>query len=313
MGKQVQIGYGLKKEKRKNLKKALTSLGLIDKESEQKAVLKFLRGVYYQNNPPVDLRKGKKKIRTGIFEQLADLPESVLIAHLGEDWNDILNHDTDQEDKSSPKTVLLEMLYDALKSTHGIWSPDLEKKKIVMEDSEPVNVPKQSPQSFFATVPMVLPNIDLQVIRASDVKSPMTYRLGDFLKQKSGSRSFSSDMNWIDGTKVSFELLENALTDADMIEEDGETLWLSPWPLYCINLPSGSENAEEGEVRLTESNFVSCIKRMIDEKFPRLRIEDIMQNHSGSTTRPNFTIIIRPEKAKGKKTLYKPESMNYRD
>ena len=149
--------------------------------------------------------------------------------------------------------------------------------------------------------PAVLPNADVQIIRANHPARPLVIRLSDLLQGQNNPNSRSSEGDWINGDHLDWNHFIRALTGAGYFNE-GETLWWNPLPLSTID-QSQLDVPSAGESLLSELNMVSVIERAIVSHYPHLRNPSPDPEGTGNRSpllRPNFTMIVRSPGLDGK-------------
>ncbi|OQE13013.1 hypothetical protein PENFLA_c057G10760 [Penicillium flavigenum] len=150
--------------------------------------------------------------------------------------------------------------------------------------------------------PYIVPNGDIQIIRADHPDMPIAIRVSDFLTDRENPQDICHDGDWVNIANIKFERFkENLIQEAYLA--DGETIWLDHYSLNQIDHRYIAD-PQAGEVRLTSLNFASTILRSIREHWPKFRnpSPDPFQgqgNRRSPLPRPNMTIIIRDGNAKG--------------
>jgi hypothetical protein len=143
--------------------------------------------------------------------------------------------------------------------------------------------------------PYIVPNGDIQIIRADHPDMLIAIRVGDFLTDRENPQDICHDGDWVNIANIKFERFKENLTQEAYLA-DGETIYIAD--------PQG------GEVRLTSLNFASTILRTIREHWPKFRNpspDPLGQgNRRSPLLRPNMTIIIRDGNAKGKASFPTP-------
>ncbi|CAI7631626.1 unnamed protein product [Penicillium glandicola] len=148
--------------------------------------------------------------------------------------------------------------------------------------------------------PYIVPNGDVQIIRADHPEMPIAIRLSDFLTDKGDPRDICPDGDWINIANIKFDTFKQNLT-AEGYLRDEDTLWLNHLSLEQMN-PATTATPQPGEVRLTSFNLASTLLRIIREHWPKLRNpspDPFRGSRRSPLPRPNLTIIIRSGAAKG--------------
>lgn len=133
----------------------------------------------------------------------------------------------------------------------------------------------------------------------------MTYRLSDFLdEERPGARS--SDGDWIDGTLLFADALIAELKKMKYMKSDSETLWWNPLPQHEVDtITQGANVAGEDEILMTEINFHSSLRRLIDSRLPNLRLNSESRGKLDMfDLGPPISLVIRPEDTTGKSMIY---------
>jgi hypothetical protein len=156
--------------------------------------------------------------------------------------------------------------------------------------------------------PYIVPNGDIQIIRADHPDMPIAIRVSDFLTDRENPQDICHDGDWVNIANIKFERFkENLIQEAYLA--DGETIWLDHYSLDQIDHRYIAD-PQGGEVRLTSLNFASTILRTIREHWPKFRNpspDPLGQgNRRSPLPRPNMTIIIRDGNAKGKASFPTP-------
>ncbi|KAJ5375092.1 hypothetical protein N7517_007098 [Penicillium concentricum] len=153
---------------------------------------------------------------------------------------------------------------------------------------------KPEDQRFEYQRPFIVPNGDVQIIRADYPDMPIAIRVSDFLTDKGNPLDVCPDGDWINIANIEFELFRANLTQ-EGYWADGDTVWLSPYPLGEIDTTKIT-NPQPGEARLTSFNLASTLLRTIREHWPKLRNpspEPFESSRRSPLPRPSLTIIIR--------------------
>lgn len=149
--------------------------------------------------------------------------------------------------------------------------------------------------------PYIVPNGDVQIIRADHPDMPIAIRVGDFLTDRGNPQDICPDGDWINIANIKFEVFrENLIQEGYLV--DGDTIWLHHLSLDQID-PAFIANPQAGEVRLASFNLASTLLRTIREHWPKLRNpspDPFRGNRRSPLPRPNMTIIIRTGNTKGK-------------
>ncbi|KAJ5823139.1 hypothetical protein N7447_005479 [Penicillium robsamsonii] len=158
----------------------------------------------------------------------------------------------------------------------------------------------EEPQKFEYHRPFIVPNGDIQIIRADYPDMPIAIRVSDLLTDKGNPLDICPDGDWINISNIQFELLRDNLTQ-EGYWVNGDTVWLSHLTLEEID-PTLIDNPHPGESRLTSFNLASTLLRTIREHWPKLRNpspEPYKNSRRSPLPRPNLTIIIRNGVPKG--------------
>ncbi|KAJ5983974.1 hypothetical protein N7481_006073 [Penicillium waksmanii] len=283
----------------------------ISSATDKDVVIRMLRKIYDPSNPsnPHQLNLRPKKIREDIKAKLRKA------LHDRKFLNELPEH--------IPKgnlNGLVGKLYSLTKSSHrlrdwGGWG--LSKRSESVSPACPVSSVASTPplhpkdqKSFDFTKATVLPNVDIQIIRANRPNKSVAYRLCDFIKDEWQPSARSADGGWVDGSRLQIERLKAALMDTKHIKSEDETLWWSPWPLHIIDVSKITmQAAEDEEILLTNANFFSSLQRYVEINFPHLGPGNpSIQEEGYIEVRPIITLIVRSEDATGKQTLYQSQS-----
>lgn len=285
--------------------KKLDIRSAIDKD----VVIRMLREIYHPINPSkppkLNFQKAairddyKKKLRKALHDRkfLNGLPECIAKGDLDE---------------------LRDKLYELTKGSHrletwGGWGLPKRSGSVSSDspDSSVTNTPPRASampprpkpdEPFDFTGSTVLPNVDIQVIRAHSPNKSVSYRLSDFISDEGLALARSDDGGWLDGARLQFERLKAVLLDTKHMQSANDTLWWSPWPLHLIN-PSEltMKVADKGEILLTNGNFFSSLQRFVEIHFPHLGLYNpSIQEIGYMEVRPNITLIVRSNDATGK-------------
>ncbi|CAG7945998.1 unnamed protein product [Penicillium nalgiovense] len=150
--------------------------------------------------------------------------------------------------------------------------------------------------------PYIVPNGDIQIIRADHPDMPIAVRVSDFLTDRENPQDICHDGDWVNIANIKFERFKENLIQEGYLA-DGDTIWLDHYSLDQIDHRYIAD-PQAGEVRLTSLNFTSTILRTIREHWPKLRNpspEPFQGNRRSPLPRPNMTIIIRDGNAKASK------------
>ncbi|KAJ5202785.1 hypothetical protein N7449_004864 [Penicillium cf. viridicatum] len=158
----------------------------------------------------------------------------------------------------------------------------------------------EQPKKFDYCRPYIVPNGDVQIIRADHPDMPIAIRVGDFLTDRGNPQDICPDGDWINIANIKFEVFrENLIQEGYLV--DGDTIWLHHLSLDQID-PAFIANPQAGEVRLASFNLASTLLRTIREHWPKLRNpspDPFRGNRRSPLPRPNMTIIIRTGNTKG--------------
>ncbi|CAI7591086.1 unnamed protein product [Penicillium crustosum] len=140
----------------------------------------------------------------------------------------------------------------------------------------------EQPKKFDYCRPYIVPNGDVQIIRADHPDMPIAIR------------DVCPDGDWINIANIKFDVFR-----ANLVQEGylvaGDTIWLHHLSLDQIN-PALIANPQAGEVRLASFNLASTLLRTIREHWPKLRNpspDPYRGTRRSPLPRPNMTIIIR--------------------
>ncbi|KAF9250288.1 hypothetical protein LCP9604111_3804 [Penicillium roqueforti] len=182
-------------------------------------------------------------------------------------------------------------------------SPQPEQPPAEQQPQQPARSAQRNPDrqnKFDYGRPYIVPNGDVQIIRADHPDMPLAMRVSDFLTDKVNPQDTCPDGDWINIANIQFELFKQNLTREGYLR-DRETIWLSHLSLDQID-PANVANPQIGEVRMAALNFASTIVRTIREYWPRLRNpspDPFRGDRRSPLPRPNMTIIIRTGVIKG--------------
>ncbi|OQE09804.1 hypothetical protein PENVUL_c005G05853 [Penicillium vulpinum] len=133
---------------------------------------------------------------------------------------------------------------------------------------------QERPSRFDYRRPYIVPNGDIQIIRADYPNMPIAIRVSDFLTNRGDPTDVCPDGDWVNIANIKFDLFRSNLNKEGYLA-DGDTA---------------------GEVRLTSFNVASTLLRTIREHWPRLRNpspDPFEGSNRSPLPRPNLTIIIR--------------------
>ncbi|KAJ5942520.1 hypothetical protein N7516_002688 [Penicillium verrucosum] len=136
--------------------------------------------------------------------------------------------------------------------------------------------------------PFIVPNGDIQIIRADHPDMPIAIR------------DICPDGDWINIANIKFEVFKENLTQEGYLR-DGDTIWLHHLSLDQLD-PALISNPQTGEVRLASFNLASTLLRTIREHWPKLRNpspDPFRGNRRSPLPRPNMTVIIRSGNIRG--------------
>lgn len=283
----------------------------ISSATDKEVVIRMLRKIYDPSNPsnPHQLNFRVKIIRNDIS------------AKLRKALNDrkFLNELPDRIPKGDLDDLAVKLYNLAVKSHRlrgwGGWG--LSKRSESASSAPPVSsvasTPRFNPNDqrpFEFTKATVLPNVDIQIIRANRPDKSVAYRLCDFIRDEWELSARSGDGSWVDGSRLQIERLKAALLDTKHLKSQDETLWWSPLPLHLIDASKvNMQAAEDEEILLTNANFFSSLQRYVEINFPHLGPGNpSIQEEGYIEIRPIITLIVRSEDATGKQTLYQSQS-----
>lgn len=149
--------------------------------------------------------------------------------------------------------------------------------------------------------PFIVPNGDIQIIRADHPDMPIAIRVSDFLNDRENPQDICPDGDWINIANIKFEVFKENLTQEGYLR-DGDTIWLHHLSLDQLD-PALIANPQPGEVRLASFNLASTLLRTIREHWPKLRNpspDPFRGNRRSPLPRPNMTVIIRSGNIRGK-------------
>ena len=153
----------------------------------------------------------------------------------------------------------------------------------------------------------IVPNGDIQIIRADHPDMPIAIRVSDLLTDRGNPQEICPDGDWVNIANIEFEVFrENLIQEAYLT--DGDTIWLDPHYLDQVDHRYITD-PKPGEVRLASLNFASTILRTIREHPPKFRNpspDPFQVRRRSPLRRPNMTIIIRDGNAKGKASFPTP-------
>ncbi|KAJ6085881.1 hypothetical protein N7486_010162 [Penicillium sp. IBT 16267x] len=152
-------------------------------------------------------------------------------------------------------------------------------------------------EAFEFDRPSVVPNADVDIIRADDPYRPLSIRLNDFLKDRTNPRCQSLDGDWIDISQLHFKTFQKRLMNEGLFRLGADHIWWNSSALKDINL-SEVDIPQGDESRLTELSMITVIKRSIDAYYPGLGITMGDEDRLG-LPRPSFTVIIRNANTEG--------------
>lgn len=252
-------------------------------DSEKAAVLKVARNAYDAIGP-LDFQSSTQRVslRDHLRGCVRDLPKSIPRG----------DHDR-----------LVQGLYELVRDLRKTWGTRETKDKTTVQTPETPQKPAVIEFDFSRHT--VLPNIDIQVFRAGAPGGVLTYRLSDFLdEQRPGARS--SDGDWIDGTLLFADALIAELKKMNYMKSDSETLWWNPLPQHEVDtITQGANVAGEDEILMTEMNFHSSLRRLIDSHLPNLRLNPESRGKLDMVDLgPPISLVIRPEDTTGKSMIY---------
>ncbi|KAJ5662788.1 hypothetical protein N7462_011714 [Penicillium macrosclerotiorum] len=145
---------------------------------------------------------------------------------------------------------------------------------------------------FIYSRPSVIPDCDIQVIRAENPTQPLVFRCSDFLPNPSNPMDRSPEGDWINAASITMAQFDNFRVN--MMSEgylnEGDRLWLNPRPLDTVILDEMMA-PQIGETRITGFNIKSTFERAISTHYPHIRCHSTQPNEM--LVRPSFTIIIR--------------------
>lgn len=159
----------------------------------------------------------------------------------------------------------------------------------------------EQPKKFDYCRPYIVPNGDVQIIRADNPDMPIAIRVGDFLTDRGDPQDVCPDGDWINIANIKFEVFRENLIQEGYLG-GGDTIWLHHLSLDQID-PALIANPQAGEVRLASFNLASTLLRTIREHWPKLRNpspDPYKGTRRSPLPRPNMTIIIRAGNSKGK-------------
>ncbi|KAJ5169375.1 uncharacterized protein N7500_002158 [Penicillium coprophilum] len=150
------------------------------------------------------------------------------------------------------------------------------------------------PDRFEYHRPFIVPNGDIQIIRADQPEMPIAIRVSDLLKDRSNPKDICPDGDWINIANIQFDyFMQNLIKEGYML--NGDTVWLCHLSLDQIDRTL-IDTPQPGESRLTSFNLASTLLRTIREHWPKLRNpspEPFKNSRRSPLPRPNLTIIVR--------------------
>ncbi|KAJ5779288.1 hypothetical protein N7457_007008 [Penicillium paradoxum] len=186
-------------------------------------------------------------------------------------------------------------------------SPSTQEQGNIQEQGQPRGLAQRlqleqglRQSAFDYNRPNVLPNVDIQIIRAERPDMPIAIRLSDLLRDKSDPLNVSSNGDWINISNIEFEFFKQNLVAEGYFNEN-ETIWLSYLSLDQLD-PQLLPRPHTGESRLTALNFTSTILRTIHGYWVNLKCpspDPLGQRSDSPLVRPNMTIIIRSSNMSG--------------
>ncbi|KAJ6157909.1 hypothetical protein N7470_005501 [Penicillium chermesinum] len=130
-------------------------------------------------------------------------------------------------------------------------------------------VPSRSP-SFDYTRGSIVPNADIQVVRAGRPNNAIAFRLSDFLLNQDDPHNISRSGDWLNSSNLSFAACRQQLTEEGFYHPEQDAFWWSPHPLHKIDITNRDQMTAD-ETRLTAMNLASNIQRSIDRFYPGYR------------------------------------------
>ncbi|KAJ5281422.1 hypothetical protein N7478_006794 [Penicillium angulare] len=174
------------------------------------------------------------------------------------------------------------------------------------EDDSPKNRPRDKRPIFDHNRPSMTPNADLDIIRASHPRRPISIRLNDLLPDPNNPEHQSSDGDWVDISKIDLNAFKRRLEEEDdMYFPEEDEIWCSSTALKDINITK-IEDPQEHESRVTNISKFTAIKRSIEAHYHSMR-EQLPEADVSELRRPDLTIIIRQKNAQG---LRKPLTLS---
>ena len=119
--------------------------------------------------------------------------------------------------------------------------------------------------TFDYNSPYVVPNADLQIIRANAPHQPIPIRPSDLLPDKTNPIDVSLDGDWVNLGIIRMDTFKQNLRDESLYLE-GETIWPSSFSLNSLDLtPMITAFLRDDEKRLVGMNLASAILQTIHE------------------------------------------------
>lgn len=163
-------------------------------------------------------------------------------------------------------------------------------------------------EEFDFNRPSVVPNADVDIIRADDPYRPLSIRLNDLLKDRTDPRCQSLDGDWCDISHLHIKVFQKRLMNEGLFRLGADHIWwhssaLKDIDLIKVHSPQGDES------RLTDLSMITVIKRSIDAYYnPGLGIITMADEDRLGLPRPSFTVIIRNANTEGKIVTYLPQN-----
>ncbi|KAJ5745482.1 hypothetical protein N7520_010664 [Penicillium odoratum] len=170
----------------------------------------------------------------------------------------------------------------------GDESPDHEVISITSDDGQ-----EDSPESeaFDSSRISVVPNANVDIIRADDPHRPISIRLNDLLKDRTDPRYQSADGDWVDTSQLHIKIFQKHLMNEGLFRLGADQIWWNPSALKDIDI-SKINTPQGDESRLTGLTMITTIKLSIKPYYPGLGIT-LGNKALFEIPRPTFTVIIR--------------------
>ncbi|KAJ5505963.1 hypothetical protein N7453_004920 [Penicillium expansum] len=284
-----------------DLAQEVFDVAAIEADKDGRPVDRLFRSINSRNKILYEWRRRLPRLPAAVSNHVTDseLLTGALYKYLNCVQDDLVkDFDRRQNQPSQPQLAYKTVQKPAQQKKAQQETPETTKHAEEPERSVQ-NQPEQQ-KTFDYTRPYIVPNGDVQIIRADHPDMPIAIRMSDFLNDQENPQNICPNGDWVNIANIRFEMFRENLAQEGFLQ-GGDTIWLHHLSLDQINTALIA-NPQAGEVRLASFNLASTILRTIREHWPRLRNpspDPFVGDKRSPLPRPNMTIIIRSKVVRG--------------